>query len=129
MSKEHVERIENLEKYCKTVPDKAPYCEPYGKRKATIEGFRQAFSSVSPEIFTATLRTGIIMLLLKIESACVCEFQYALNEPRQPLMSHHLRKMQDAGWLKSERRGRWTYYGLDDNKRESMLQLIDFLGE
>lgn len=129
MVEEHIERIENLQKYCKSVPDKAPSCEPYDKRKVTIEGFREAFFSVNPEIFTATLRTGIVMLLLKIDDACVCEFQYALNEPRQPLVSHHLRQMRDAGWLKSERRGRWTYYSLNNRKRESMLQLIDFLGE
>jgi ArsR family transcriptional regulator len=129
MTQDHVERVENLEKYCKTVPDKAPCCEPYDLRRATIEGFKDSFASVSPEIFTATIRTGIVMLLLKVEDACVCEFQYALNEPRQPLMSHHLRKMRDAGWLKSERKGRWTYYSLAHEKRESMIHLIDFLGE
>ncbi|MCK5152014.1 MAG: helix-turn-helix transcriptional regulator, partial [Candidatus Thorarchaeota archaeon] len=106
MTQEHVERLENLERYCKTVPDKAPCCEPYDQRKATIDGFRESFETVGPEIFTATIRTGIVMLLLKVEDACVCEFQYALNEPRQPLMSHHLRKMKQAGWLKSERKGR-----------------------
>ena len=129
MTQEHVERLENLEKYCKTVPDKAPCCIPYDQRRATIDSFRDAFSSVTPEIFTASIRTGIVMLLLKVEDACVCEFQYALNEPRQPLMSHHLRKMKKAGWLKSERKGRWTYYSLALEKRASMMNLIDFLGD
>ena len=128
MTQEHVERLENLERYCKTVPDKAPCCEPYDQRKATIDGFRESFETVGPEIFTATIRTGIVMLLLKVEDACVCEFQYALNEPRQPLMSHHLRKMKQAGWLKSERKGRWTYYSLEPKKRTSMMNLIGFLG-
>lgn len=129
MAQEHIERIENLEKYCKTVPDKAPCCEPYDQRKARIDSFRDSFSSVGPEIFTATLRTGIVMLLLKVEDACVCEFQYALNEHRQPLMSHHLRKMKKAKWLRSERKGRWTYYSLEPKKRTSMVEFVSFLGD
>ncbi|MFW9848852.1 MAG: ArsR/SmtB family transcription factor [Candidatus Thorarchaeota archaeon] len=129
MTQEHIERVENLEKYCKTEPDKAPCCEPYNLRKEIIDGFQDTFSAVGPEIFTATLRTGIVMLLLRLEYACVCEFQYALNEPRQPLMSHHLRKMKEAGWLNSERRGRWTYYTLNPEKRSSMMDLIEFLGD
>lgn len=128
MTQEHIERVENLENYCKTVPDKAPCCEPYDIRKATIEGFRESFASVGPQIFTATIRTGIVMLLLKIEDACVCEFQYALDEPRQPLMSHHLLAMRKSGWLNSERKGRWTYYSLKPEKRVAMMDLIGFLG-
>ncbi len=129
MTEEHLERVENLERYCKTTPDKAPCCEPYNQRKAMIDGFRDSFAGVGPGIFTATIRTGIVMLLLKVEEACVCEFQYALNEPRQPLMSHHLRKMKHAGWLKSERKGRWTYYSLEKKKRNSMANLIALLGD
>jgi len=30
----------------------------------------------------------------------------------QPTLSHHLRKLQDAGLIEVERRGRWAYYSL-----------------
>ncbi|MHA2380081.1 MAG: ArsR family transcriptional regulator [Candidatus Thorarchaeota archaeon] len=60
-------------------------------------------SEVDIEIFTSGIKLEIALLLLRMESACVCEIQYVLNEPRQSLVSHHLRKMKKAGWFKSER--------------------------
>jgi ArsR family transcriptional regulator len=41
--------------------------------------------------------------------ACVCH----LTEPLglgQPTVSHHLKVLSDAGFLTSERRGKWVYY-------------------
>jgi ArsR family transcriptional regulator, arsenate/arsenite/antimonite-responsive transcriptional repressor len=40
---------------------------------------------------------------------CVCELQplFAIS---QPTLSHHLKKLRDAGIVDSERRGLWAYY-------------------
>lgn len=40
---------------------------------------------------------------------CVCELEplFAIS---QPTLSHHLRKLRDAGILGVERRGLWAYY-------------------
>ena len=75
-------------------------------------------------IFTSGMRLGIVLMLLKMESACVCEIQFALNEPRQPLISHHLRTMKKDGWLISERWKKWTFYSLVPEKRDVLLKLI-----
>ena len=99
------------------------------QRKASIDRFRDSFASAGPEIFTASIRTGIVFLLYTIGKACVSEIQYALNEPRQPLISQHLRKMKKAGWLKDERQGRWTCYSLEDEKLGSMKELLELLSE
>ncbi len=40
---------------------------------------------------------------------CVCEL-VPLFEVSQPTLSHHLKKLRDAGLLDSERRGLWAYY-------------------
>ncbi|MEZ5074179.1 MAG: metalloregulator ArsR/SmtB family transcription factor [Solirubrobacterales bacterium] len=40
---------------------------------------------------------------------CVCEL-VPLFELSQPTVSHHLRKLRDAGIVGSERRGLWAYY-------------------
>jgi ArsR family transcriptional regulator len=40
---------------------------------------------------------------------CVCEL-VPLFEVSQPTLSHHLRKLREAGVVDSERRGLWAYY-------------------
>jgi ArsR family transcriptional regulator, arsenate/arsenite/antimonite-responsive transcriptional repressor len=40
---------------------------------------------------------------------CVCEL-VPLFDISQPTLSHHLKKLRDAGIVDSERRGLWAYY-------------------
>ena len=40
---------------------------------------------------------------------CVCEL-VPLFDIGQPTLSHHLKKLRDAGLVDSERRGLWAYY-------------------
>lgn len=40
---------------------------------------------------------------------CVCEL-VPLFDVAQPTLSHHLKKLRDAGIVDSERRGLWAYY-------------------
>lgn len=40
---------------------------------------------------------------------CVCEL-VPLFEVSQPTLSHHLKKLRNAGIVDSERRGLWAYY-------------------
>src|ERR1700685_809459 len=40
---------------------------------------------------------------------CVCEL-VALFDISQPTLSHHLKKLRDAGIVDSERQGLWAYY-------------------
>ena len=40
---------------------------------------------------------------------CVCEL-VPLFDISQPTLSHHLKKLRDAGLVDSERRGLWAYY-------------------
>jgi ArsR family transcriptional regulator len=49
---------------------------------------------------------------------CVCEL-VPLFDISQPTLSHHLKKLRDAGIVDAERRGLWAYYYvLDDALRE-----------
>jgi ArsR family transcriptional regulator, arsenate/arsenite/antimonite-responsive transcriptional repressor len=57
----------------------------------------------------ARLRLLSILLASQDQRACTCE----LTEPlglSQPTVTHHLRKLLEAGLVTSERRGVWTYY-------------------
>ena len=40
---------------------------------------------------------------------CVCDLQ-PLFDISQPTLSHHLKKLRDAGLVGVERRGQWAYY-------------------
>lgn len=52
-----------------------------------------------------------IVELLAAEELCVCHLVEALHVP-QPLVSHHLRVLRDAGLVASSRFRYWTYYRL-----------------
>src|SRR5688500_3522764 len=52
-----------------------------------------------------------ILELLATEELCVCHLVEALGIA-QPLVSHHLKVLRDAGLVDSERHRYWTYYRL-----------------
>ncbi|HEY3142623.1 MAG TPA: metalloregulator ArsR/SmtB family transcription factor [Acidimicrobiales bacterium] len=66
-----------------------------------------------------------IVLRLAVEDLCTCHLVGELDAA-QPLISHHLRVLRQAGVVTSERVGAFTYYSLD---RRVIAQLADRLGE
>ena len=65
-------------------------------------------------------RVKIVNLLATQEDpVCVCELTGPLGLS-QPTVSHHLKKLTDAGLLQREQRGVWAYYSLE---REAVAQL------
>lgn len=51
------------------------------------------------------------------EEVCQCEL-HPLFDVSQPTLSHHLRKLEDAGVVSVERRGRWAYYSIHSDQLE-----------
>jgi ArsR family transcriptional regulator len=51
------------------------------------------------------------------EPVCQCEL-IALFEIKQSLLSHHMRKLADAGLVAVERRHKWAYYSVPDDALE-----------
>jgi ArsR family transcriptional regulator len=52
-----------------------------------------------------------ICVALAAEDLCVCHLTADLDIA-QPLVSHHLRALREAGLVTPDRTGRWTYYAL-----------------
>ena len=52
-----------------------------------------------------------IVELLSCEELCVCHLAEAIGIP-QPLVSHHLKVLREAGLVESEKHRQWTYYRL-----------------
>ena len=58
------------------------------------------------------LRVNIFDVLRRSsEAVCQCEL-IALFDIRQSLLSHHIRKLVDAGLVDVERRHKWAYYSV-----------------
>ena len=54
------------------------------------------------------------------EGICVCEFEEAFSMG-QSKVSYHVKKLKDAGLVREEKRGRWSFYSLD---REAASELL-----
>jgi len=61
------------------------------------------------------------------EPVCACH----LIEPlglSQPTVSHHLKKLTDAGLLEREQRGRWAYFSLKREAAETLAAVVELKG-
>jgi ArsR family transcriptional regulator, arsenate/arsenite/antimonite-responsive transcriptional repressor len=54
------------------------------------------------------------------EGICVCEFEEAFSMG-QSKVSYHVKKLKDAGLVREERRGKWTFYSLDREAAGDLL--------
>ena len=61
------------------------------------------------------------------EPVCACEFEPALGLS-QPTVSHHLKKLTDAGLLLREQRGKWAYFSLNPAAVEKLAAVADLKG-
>ena len=56
-------------------------------------------------------RLAILRQLASGDGVCACDFSGCCGVS-QPTISHHLKVLREAGWVRSERRGTWVYYFL-----------------
>lgn len=64
-----------------------------------------------------------ILRLVTTGEKCVCELVDAIDVP-QPLLSHHLRVLREAGLVRTRREGRWAYYSLDRERLEACVCVL-----
>jgi ArsR family transcriptional regulator, arsenate/arsenite/antimonite-responsive transcriptional repressor len=88
-------------------------------------------AEATAELFRALgdpARVRIVNLLAtRSEPVCACE----LNEPlglSQPTVSHHLKKLTDAGLLEREQRGKWAFFSLKRDAVEKLAAVADLKG-
>lgn len=71
----------------------------------------------------ARLRLVSLILASPGREACTCD----LVEPlalSQPTVTHHLRRLADAGMVVGERRGRWTYYRVEPGALDAIVSAL-----
>ena len=88
-------------------------------------------AAATAELFKALsdpARVRIVnVLATRDDAVCVCE----LIEPlalAQPTVSHHLKKLLDAGLLEREPRGKWAYFSLKRDAVETLAAVADLKG-
>jgi ArsR family transcriptional regulator len=73
-------------------------------------------------------RVRIINLLATSpDPVCVCEFTGPLGLS-QPTVSHHLKKLAQAGLVDREQRGTWAYYSLRRDALGGLTAALDLQG-
>lgn len=61
------------------------------------------------------------------EPVCACVFNESLGLS-QPTVSHHLKKLTEAGLLEREQRGKWAYFSLKREAVEVLAAVADLKG-
>jgi ArsR family transcriptional regulator, arsenate/arsenite/antimonite-responsive transcriptional repressor len=69
----------------------------------------------------------INLLATSPDPVCVCEFTGPLGLS-QPTVSHHLKKLVQAGLLEREQRGTWAYYSLRPDALGRLAAALDLQG-
>jgi ArsR family transcriptional regulator, arsenate/arsenite/antimonite-responsive transcriptional repressor len=99
-----------------------PCCPPLTQRPlSAVEAERTArmFKALGDPV-----RLRLVSLIASHEGgeACVCDISDV--GVSQPTVSHHLKKLKEAGLLTSERRGTWVYYRVEASVLAAMGQTL-----
>jgi ArsR family transcriptional regulator len=101
-------------------------CAPLGAAALSEE---EALATA--ELFRALgdpARVRIVNLLATSDSpVCACELYEPLGLS-QPTVSHHLKKLTEAGLLEREQRGKWAYFSLKRDAVETLAAVADLKG-
>ncbi|MFD5871452.1 ArsR/SmtB family transcription factor [Streptomyces sp. NPDC060322] len=100
-----------------------PCCPPLTAGELSVEDAERMAAT-----FKALSDPVRLRLFSKVAShpggeACVCDIQDV--GVSQPTVSHHLKKLREAGLLTSERRGTWVYYQVTPSVVASMSAMLD----
>jgi ArsR family transcriptional regulator len=109
-----------------TTTDSAVCCAPLG-----APSLSDADAEATARVFKALAdphRVRIVNLLATSpDPVCVCEFTGPLGLS-QPTVSHHLKKLVQAGLLEREQRGTWAYYSLRRDALGRLAATLDLQG-
>jgi ArsR family transcriptional regulator len=103
-------------------PAGQPCCEPVAypdvKREHAVRMAEVAKALGDP------VRLQLVDVLRKnAGQVCVCEL-VPLFDISQPTLSHHLKKLRQAGLVGSERRGLWAYYYVNQEALEELSEWL-----
>jgi len=103
-------------------PSAAECCAPSAGENPALDAERLATVA---KALGEPLRVRIIDLLRRSEEpVCQCEL-IALYDIRQSLLSHHMRKLVEAGLVDVERRHKWAYYSVSTDALKGLTSWLN----
>ena len=78
------------------------------------------------EVLADPLRRRIVVALAT-EELCTCHLVDMTGAP-QPTVSYHLKVLREAGWVRAEPAGRYTYYRLEPGPVTALADALGQLG-
>ncbi|MGQ4402684.1 ArsR/SmtB family transcription factor [Streptomyces hayashii] len=102
----------------------APCCPPLTERPLSAEEAEAAARMFKALGDPVRLRLFSAVASHEDGEACVCDISDV--GVSQPTVSHHLKKLREAGLLTSERRGTWVYYRVEPSVLAAMGKLLTF---
>ena len=99
-----------------------PCCPPLTERPFTAEEAERASAMFKALGDPVRLRLFSAVASHPGGEACVCDISDV--GVSQPTVSHHLKKLKDAGLLTSQRRGTWVYYRVEPSVLATMGRLL-----
>jgi ArsR family transcriptional regulator len=103
-------------------PNGEPCCEPVVYPEIERAG-AERMAEVAKALGDPVRMQLVDVLRKHAGKVCVCEL-VPLFDLSQPTVSHHLKKLRDAGIVGSEREGLWAYYYV---RPEALDELSDWL--
>ncbi|MDI3387582.1 metalloregulator ArsR/SmtB family transcription factor [Streptomyces sp. B-S-A8] len=99
-----------------------PCCPPLTERPFSTEEAERAAPMFKALGDPVRLRLFSLVASHAGGEACVCDISDV--GVSQPTVSHHLKKLKQAGLLSSERRGTWVYYRVEPSVLAAMGHLL-----
>lgn len=96
-----------------------PGLEPMARTRA--ENISQLLKAVADP---TRLQILALMNQGEQESICTCDLTGPLSLS-QPTVSHHMKKLTEAGLLTSERRGTWVHYSINRERWDQIRELFE----
>ena len=98
-------------------------CAPLAQ--ATISETEAEVLAVRLKALADPARLRLLSLILATADGemCTCDLVDPLALS-QPTVTHHLRKLAEAGIVTGERRGRWTYYRVEPRALDAIVDAL-----
>jgi ArsR family transcriptional regulator, arsenate/arsenite/antimonite-responsive transcriptional repressor len=101
-------------------------CEPL--TSSELDGEAAAATADLFKALADPARVRIVNLVAVADGPlCACELYEPLGLA-QPTVSHHLKKLVEAGVLERERRGAWAYFSLNREAVDTLAAVADLKG-
>ncbi|MES5820487.1 metalloregulator ArsR/SmtB family transcription factor [Streptomyces sp. RG80] len=104
----------------------APCCPPLTERPLTADEAERTATMFKALGDPVRLRLFSLVASHDGGEACVCDISDV--GVSQPTVSHHLKKLKEAGLLSSERRGTWVYYRVEPSVVAALGRMLGTLG-